>query len=94
MHDWTLLSVQVDWETGRAELIFSCYLRDAVSLVVEGLVDLHLPRRHDWGPSVSINTVKGPSATDGGLQALEIEMQSGDYIRIVAASFRMPSELP
>jgi hypothetical protein len=91
MHDWTLLSIRVEWEAGRAELIFSAHLRDSVPLVAEGVAELHMPRRYGWGPSVSVNKVKGPSVVDGGLQTLEIEMQSGDCIRIVAASFQMPA---
>ena len=91
MHDWTLLSIQVDWETGRAELIFRAHLRPSIPLVVRGIVDLHMPRRRDWGPSVSVNTVTGPLMIEGGLQTLEIEMQTGDVIKIVAESFELPA---
>jgi uncharacterized protein YaiE (UPF0345 family) len=89
MHDWTLLSIEVVWEMGRAELTFRSPDREEV-LVSEGVVEVHIPRRREWGPSASVNGVKGPLSINGGLQAIEIEMQSGDVIRIVAASFRMP----
>ena len=90
MHDWTLLAIKIEWEAGRVESIFSTHLRGSIPLVAEGVAELHMPRRNDWGPSVSVNKVKGPSATNGDLQTLEVEMQSGDCIRIVAASFHMP----
>jgi hypothetical protein len=92
MHDWTLLSVQCDWKTGRTTLCFKTSGR-SVSLVADGVVDLHLPRQHDWGPSISVNEVTGPSPAPSGLQQLKIEMQSGDVILIVAASFHMPSNI-
>jgi hypothetical protein len=40
-----------------------------------------------WGFSVSINEVRGPVATGDDFSVLEIELQSGDLIRIEAASF-------
>lgn len=91
MHDWVLLSVLFEWVTGRVTLSFSRYKSDEV-LVANSVVDLHVPQRKGWGPSVHVNTVKGPIAIESGLHALEIEMQSGDVIKIVASSFEMPNE--
>jgi hypothetical protein len=90
MHDGTLISVQCDWKTGRTALSFRSN-KGVLSLIAEGVADLHVPRRHGWGPSVSVNKVTGPSEIDGGLQEIKIEMQSGDCIRIVAASICMPT---
>jgi hypothetical protein len=44
-------------------------------------------RRMPWGFSVSINEVRGPAAAGDDASVLEIEMQSGDLIRIEAAAF-------
>ena len=52
--------------------------------------DLHAPRNHPWGPSVSVNTVDGPNPYDDGLSHLTVEMQTGDTIEIIARSFVMP----
>lgn len=92
MHDWGLRSVLFDWETGRVTLSLRWDGSDKV-LVASGVTDLHVPQLKGWGPSVYVLGVIGPAATiDGGQQALEIEMQTGDVIRIVAASFEIPKE--
>jgi hypothetical protein len=89
MHDWTLLSVLFEWKTGQVTLSFDTHAGDR-SLVARSVVDLQVSQLKDWGPSVSVNEVKGPLTTDNGFQSVEIEMQSGDIIKIIAASFQMP----
>jgi hypothetical protein len=42
-----------------------------------------------WGSSVSIHGVRGPSQVGDGVSALEVEMQSGDVIRIEAGTFSL-----
>jgi len=62
-----------------------------VALVAENVIDLHVPRLQDWGPSVSVNKVTGP--LDGlAYKRLLIEMQSGDVIKISAGTFVLPAE--
>jgi|GraSoi2013_115cm_1033766.scaffolds.fasta_scaffold50982_2 hypothetical protein len=90
MHDWTLLSVVFEWKAGQATLSFRSDAGNKV-LVARSVVELHVSQFKEWGPSVSVNEVKGPFATDKGLQSIEIEMQSGDIIKIIAASFEMPN---
>jgi hypothetical protein len=88
LHDWTLLSVHYDWEVSRCTLL----LRgpDAEKkLIAENVRDLHVPHRNDWGPSVSINAVTGPTIQGEGAHLLTIEMQTGDEITIVAAEFAL-----
>jgi hypothetical protein len=89
MHDWTLLSVLFEWKAGQATLSLRSHEGDRV-LVAHSVVDFHVSQFKEWGPSVSVNEVKGPFTTDQGLQSIEIEMQSGDIIKIIAASFEMP----
>lgn len=54
-------------------------------LVFEGFTSIELPRRESWGPSSS---VKSSAELETG--QFEIELQSGDTLRIEAAhwSFR------
>jgi hypothetical protein len=92
MHDWTLLSISFDWGTGNAVLTFRRSGSELVSVQAEGVSNLQVPRMNEWGKSVSVNEVRGPSKDVGGLQTLEIEMQSGDVIKITALSFIFPSE--
>ena len=93
MHDWTFLSVSVDWKAGTARLAFIPFGDgdEPKHIVATGLSDLRLPRKLPWGRSVSVNSSKGPILIDGGGYRLSIEMQTGDQIEIVAAQFEMPA---
>jgi hypothetical protein len=85
LHDATLEKVSIDWATGQAEV----RLKTAAGprfLRAFGTTGLVCPRRHPWGPSESVNEVRGPRKLEDRL-TLEIEMQSGDVIEIEAASF-------
>ncbi len=90
MHDWTLLSVAVDWKIGQV-LLETDSPSGPATVRVLGLRELRVPRAHPWGKSVSINTVEGPSRREDEFSYLRIEMQSGDLIEIVASSFEMPA---
>ena len=89
MHDWTLLSLEVDWGTGEVRLGIESP-SGQTSIRALDLYELRVPRARAWGPSVSINAVEGPSAQKDGRLRLAIEMQSGDLIEIVARSIEMP----
>jgi hypothetical protein len=90
MHDWTLVSIYFEWESGCVTLELRTDGSKSAKLTAHGVCELHLPRLNDWGPSVSVNRVFGPSDGGSGRRKLEIEMQSGDRIRIIAASFAFP----
>jgi hypothetical protein len=89
MHDWTLLSLEVDWGTGEVRLGVVSPSGQACIRAFD-LYELRVPRARAWGPSVSINAVEGPSPQEDGWLRLAIEMQSGDLIEIVARSIEMP----
>lgn len=91
MHDWTLLAIHFDWAIGRVAVELRNRSSMNVTLVAEGVSKLHVPRLQDWGPSVSINQVTGPTDM-AGVKHLSIEMQSGDVIEISASSFILPAE--
>lgn len=90
MHDWTLLSISINWAEGAVVISFRNEKSEEVKLVAEGLVDIHVPKREEWGESVSINNVIGPLRGDDGIYSLELEVQSGDRIRLLARSVSMP----
>src|SRR5438067_99169 len=90
MHDWVLSSVEFDWESARAEVVFDTYRAGKVALIAEGVGDLHVPQMRPWGPSVHVNEVRQPRAASGKPRRIEIEMQSGDVITINARSFAFP----
>jgi hypothetical protein len=90
MHDWTLVSVSFDWARGSVHCALRNYESKTVSLIAEKVYSLHVPRLEEWGPSVSIQAVIGPLTIDGERQKLQVEMQSGDVIEIVAQKFVLP----
>ena len=90
MHDWTLVSLTFDWQGASATLSLRNPSSETVSLVAENVVNLLMPKRDEWGRSVSVNEVAGPTLQSDGTQTLRIEMQSGDVIEITAGSFVLP----
>jgi hypothetical protein len=90
MHDWTLLSVLFDWRARRVTLSFVVHQAGTVSVVADGVSDLHIPQLNEWGPSVSVNRVGLPVSVVDGRRVLEIEMQSGNCIKICASDFEFP----
>ena len=91
MHDWTFSSLSVDWKTGDASLVFLNPESQPAPVVIRGISLLNLPRKREWGMSVSVNSVSGPVALADGNVRIEIEMQSGDLIEIIADSILLPS---
>jgi hypothetical protein len=89
MHDWTLTTATFDWESGNGQL--GLISPDGpCAIIVTCVQAIHIPRKSPWGASVSINAVYGPTLQEDGLMRLSIEMQSGDTIEFVAASFSSP----
>ena len=87
MHDWLLASIDFDWGSGMLRISVNWDGKKS-ELLARGVTQIHIPRKFDWGPSASINKVEGPHGEDGALH-LAIEMQSGDIIEVLAASFEM-----
>ena len=85
MHDWTFVTLLVEWSKGMVTITFENSSNE-VFLVAEGLADLKVPKREDWGGSVSVNEVDGPRMLDNGNSYIGIEIQSGDRIEIEAKS--------
>jgi hypothetical protein len=90
MHDWALRTINVEWGSERVVFEFSWDSKN-YSLVAEGVVDLHMPHRKEWGRSVSVNETRGPIDNGDGTQLFSIEMQTGDVIAIVAQTFHLPT---
>ncbi|MBD8656300.1 hypothetical protein IFT68_11800 [Oxalobacteraceae sp. CFBP 13730] len=90
MHDWTLVSLAFDWKGACVILALLNPKSEAVSLTAENVVRLLVPKQDEWGRSVSVNEVTGPTRQADGTETLQIEMQSGDVIEIAAGSFVLP----
>jgi len=89
MHDWSLVSIHFDWVSAFAELILKSPSGQE-TITARGLQYLKASRSSPWGPSASINVVDDPKLSDGGLQTLRIEMQSGDIVALTAEFFTLP----
>ena len=88
LHDATFASVHIDWADGSAELRLLVHKGKPVVLRAEGLKLINVPKREPWGPSVSVNEIRGPIPADDGLR-MEIELQSGDTVAIDAEGFSL-----
>lgn len=85
LHDATLLELTLQW--ARASTLTVRFRRGHGHHIVLTVLDvklLHCPHDNPWGPSVSVNEVRVAPVSDPGLHrvAIEIEMQSGDTIRM------------
>ena len=81
LHDATLIALRVRWEDGTCFADVQHGTLGSCVLTFSAGSHLALPRTQSWGRSVSINSFAMPSNGQ-----YEIEMQSGDLIRIEAAA--------
>jgi hypothetical protein len=87
LHDATFQSVVLLWnKDARAELHFRLDHR-TITVTASGVTNLACPHENPWGPSVSVNALRGPSEVGDGVRRIEIEIQSGDTIRVEASGF-------
>lgn len=91
LHDATLDSIELRWSSGEA-IVKLRTEQGSCSVVGSGVRRLACDRQLPWGFSVSINEIRGPSADGAGVFVLEIEVQSGDVVRIEADAFRLLRE--
>ncbi|EFC2602488.1 hypothetical protein CT362_004945 [Escherichia coli] len=90
MHDWTLVSLLVNWK--ESSLIIKLLNNNSipVDIVLEGIKSVSIPKWDEWGESVSINTVN--VINDPTYKTMEIEMQSGDIIKAIAENINIPKD--
>jgi hypothetical protein len=82
LHDATLRSVEVLWKEAQCKLFLVLSSGPHV-LTLSGVTMVVVPRKNDWGRSVSIYKVKCSNGV------VSIQMQSGDMIEIAAESAEM-----
>lgn len=88
LHDWSLIGLDINWQQAIIEVELSHGAGEA-KLVINGFTTLNVPQKNDWGKSISINKSNGPILVKNGLMHLEIEMQSGDLIKIKGKNFEL-----
>lgn len=83
LHDATLQEIRCECKISRCVLEFRTS-RGNKKLIFEEVTDISIPHQNPWGSSVSLNEIRiSRDAT------YEIEMQSGDVIRINAKTWRL-----
>lgn len=87
LHDAALAAIHISWEASRCDFRIYPVGDDAHWLVFEGFTKLDFPKNEAWGPSDSINTLR---ELEPGL--FEIELQSGDLLRISALQWKYHGE--
>lgn len=91
MHGWTLLSIHIDWAAAEATLVVLDRTSTERRVTARGLRFFHLERDEPWGPSGSINEMSQVAGEAGQPLALSMKLQSGDWIRLGAASISTAS---
>lgn len=91
LHDATLVAMELRWSSGDGILRIRTGdpTRPLRVVVASGVRRLGWDRHMPWGFSDSINEVRGPVTAADGTSVLEIEMQSGDVIRVEAVAFSL-----
>lgn len=90
MHDWTLINIILNWLTNTVEIELKDSSSKTVFIKVLSPSLVNIPRKEEWGESISVNEYVGPTKLKNGSFRLEIEMQTGDNIVIEAAKIEMP----
>ena len=90
LHDAVLLTASLDWEEGTASIVLQtneAYVPTSsdVTISARGVKEFTWSRLHPWGPSVYVNTVQLTEYEEGNGNVLELEMQTGDVIRVDAS---------
>jgi hypothetical protein len=91
LHDAMLVRLDYVWHTRRLLMILrrGGELAGTWALEATGVTTLSCSSRRLWGPSDSINEVRGPIALDGGGARITVEVQSGDEILVDAERFEL-----
>jgi hypothetical protein len=87
LHDATLQSFHFKWADGRCVFELNTVDVGMRELVFSGVINLHVPRSMPWGPSVSVNSIR-----QVGLDVFEIELQSGDILKVQASGWQFGSK--
>jgi hypothetical protein len=82
-----LLDVQFNWQSARCTCTFQPDELEQHVLIFSGVSELHVPCRRPWGPSSLLTR-----AEEAGTGLFEIELESGDVLRIAATSWEFRKE--
>lgn len=78
----------IDWEKSTLVIKFLNNNSLPVDIIFKSIKYINIPKWDEWGESVSVN--KFNLKNDATYKNIEIEMQSGDIINIIANNVIMP----
>lgn len=84
MHDWVLKSIDVNWVDGTIKIGLIDSGSHGREIVLIDFYEISIPRFNEWGPSVNIYKIVQESQQGSGGVKLQIQMQSGDVIRLAS----------
>jgi len=87
-HDATLKSIYFKWAERTCIIDISIWNFPNSVLFFNNVTEIIIPRQDEWGPSSSINKVRNI-----GTNLFEIEIQSGDVIRINASEWSFDQKI-
>jgi hypothetical protein len=87
LHDAVLRRVIIVQSEASCQLELATVTDGARCLEAKRFRSIVIAREQPWGPSNSVNDIRGPLEDDEGYCLLEVQLQSGDVIRILAEDF-------
>lgn len=84
LHDATLHAIHFAWKERRCVLQLATGRDGVRALIFAGVSGVDILRQQPWGASVSVNSLR-----QSALGIFEVEMQSGDIVRIAATSWEL-----
>lgn len=91
MHDWTLVSVLLEWKAASVSVILIDRSSMTRELIAHGFRGVTLRHDEPWGESVSILELQSIEPLANGASRLSIQMQSGDVFVLEADRFDIPT---
>ncbi len=89
MHDWVLIDIVVNWESGEI-IIRLDHHKGRDEIVAKNFSNFIIPKKNEWGESVHVNGTIGPTLLDNKNYQFSIEMQSGDILLLEAQEILLP----
>jgi hypothetical protein len=90
MHDWSLISIHIDWIQSNLKVQLRNNQSEDVTLIAEKFKNFHIANHNEWGKSISINQILDFSILENGYSRIIIEIQSGDLFEIEAKKITLP----
>ena len=92
-HDGLLSTIAIDQQIGTASLVIREIAGEGVVLALgRGVVGVSYSRLAPWGPSDSVNRATLMRRSGDTPATLSIELQSGDYVTILAEQFEIRTQ--